>query len=226
MALDVEGVEDRCVGWKEFLRLAGALEALHLALASPDGLVRILSSIVLPPPALMAAFNPEIASRCAVWSEFIGDHALGDNRVFLEKLAHQFQRGMLVSLGLDRRPAPNDDAIVRLVGAILLEQNEEWAVRRARYMTLETIAALSVDPVVGLPATVIWPIRPMPEIVAVSPRQLHQAQGHDPDQANYVQGLTPGVRSNSEHAVQILRRDMPHAEEFDFRRRGSQRLAK
>ena len=35
---------------------------------------------------------------------------------------------------------PNDDAIVRLVGAILLEQNDEWAVQRARYMTLETIA--------------------------------------------------------------------------------------
>ncbi|TJV69728.1 MAG: hypothetical protein E5X84_40230, partial [Mesorhizobium sp.] len=34
---------------------------------------------------------------------------------------------------------PNDDAIVRLVGAILLEQNDEWAVQRARYMTLETI---------------------------------------------------------------------------------------
>jgi transposase-like protein len=31
---------------------------------------------------------------------------------------------------------PNDDAIVRLVGAILLEQNDEWAVQRARYMTL------------------------------------------------------------------------------------------
>ncbi len=50
---------------------------------------------------------------------------------------------------------PNDDAIVRLVGAILLEQNDEWAVQRARYMTLETIAALSDDPVVGLPAIVI-----------------------------------------------------------------------
>jgi hypothetical protein len=25
-------------------------------------------------------------------------------------------------------------------GAILLEQNDEWAVQRARYMTLETIA--------------------------------------------------------------------------------------
>ena len=35
---------------------------------------------------------------------------------------------------------PNEAAIVRLVGAILLEQNDEWAVQRARYMALETIA--------------------------------------------------------------------------------------
>ena len=47
---------------------------------------------------------------------------------------------------------PNDAAITRLVGAILLEQNDEWAVQRARYMTLETIAPLSDDPVVSLPA--------------------------------------------------------------------------
>jgi transposase-like protein len=46
---------------------------------------------------------------------------------------------------------PNEDAIIRLVGAILLEQNDEWAVQRARYMTLETIAPLSDDPVVNLP---------------------------------------------------------------------------
>jgi putative transposase len=50
---------------------------------------------------------------------------------------------------------PNDEAIVRLVGAILLEQNDEWAVQRARYMTLETMATLSDDPLVGLPAMVI-----------------------------------------------------------------------
>ena len=50
---------------------------------------------------------------------------------------------------------PNDGAIVRLVGAILLEQNDEWAVQRARDMTLETIAALSDDAIVGLPAMVI-----------------------------------------------------------------------
>ena len=38
---------------------------------------------------------------------------------------------------------PNDEAIIRLVGAILMEQNDEWAVQRARYMTLETIAPVS-----------------------------------------------------------------------------------
>ena len=47
---------------------------------------------------------------------------------------------------------PNEDAITRLIGAILLEQNDEWAVQRARYMTLETIAPLSDDPIVSLPA--------------------------------------------------------------------------
>jgi len=46
---------------------------------------------------------------------------------------------------------PNEAAITRLVGAILLEQNDEWAVQRARYMTLETIAPISDDPTVSLP---------------------------------------------------------------------------
>jgi transposase-like protein len=47
---------------------------------------------------------------------------------------------------------PNEDAIVRLVGAILMEQNDEWAVQRARYMTPETIAPMRDDPAVSLPA--------------------------------------------------------------------------
>ena len=41
---------------------------------------------------------------------------------------------------------PNEAAITRLVGAILLEQNDEWAVQRARYMTLETIAPSAMIP--------------------------------------------------------------------------------
>ena len=46
---------------------------------------------------------------------------------------------------------PNHAAVSRLIGAVLLEQNDEWAVQRARYMTLETIAPLSDDPTVSLP---------------------------------------------------------------------------
>ncbi len=47
---------------------------------------------------------------------------------------------------------PSEAAVIRLVGALLLKQNDEWAVRRARYMSLETIAPLSDNPPVGLPA--------------------------------------------------------------------------
>ena len=46
---------------------------------------------------------------------------------------------------------PNEAAIVRLVGAILLEQNDEWSVQRSRYLSLETIASLSDNPLVSLP---------------------------------------------------------------------------
>ena len=47
---------------------------------------------------------------------------------------------------------PNEAAVTRLIGAILLEQNDEWCVQRSRYMTLETIAPLSDDLTVSLPS--------------------------------------------------------------------------
>ncbi len=47
---------------------------------------------------------------------------------------------------------PNEIAITRLVGAILMEQSDEWAVRRARYMTLETMAPVSDNPIIVLSA--------------------------------------------------------------------------
>ncbi len=46
---------------------------------------------------------------------------------------------------------PDEPSIRRLVGAILLEQNDEWAVQRCRYMTLESIAPIGDDPLVSLP---------------------------------------------------------------------------
>lgn len=46
---------------------------------------------------------------------------------------------------------PNEDSITRLVSAVFLEQNDEWAVSR-RYITLESIAHGSNNLTVKLPA--------------------------------------------------------------------------
>ena len=68
-----------------------------------------------------------------------------------------YRPGLIERLGLHPRRvlaliALGAVACVRLVGALLLEQNDEWAVQRARYMTLETIAPMGDDPVISLPA--------------------------------------------------------------------------
>ena len=45
----------------------------------------------------------------------------------------------------------NDEAIVRPVGAPMLETNDEWTVAR-RYISLETLARVTDNPTVSLPA--------------------------------------------------------------------------
>ncbi len=57
---------------------------------------------------------------------------------------------------------PNEAAITRLIGALLLKQSDQWAVQRARCMTLETMAPLSETAAVGLPVLAARPIRPRP----------------------------------------------------------------
>jgi len=71
------------------------------------------------------------------------------------------------------------DAIVRLVGAILLKQNDEWNVERCRYMTpimTPIITPSSDGHGVKHPELASRPTRPMP-VSAVIHRQLH----HFPD---------------------------------------------
>jgi hypothetical protein len=46
-------------------------------------------------------------------------------------------------------------AVTRVVGAILLEPSDEWAVQRSRYMTLESIAPLSDDALVNRMAALV-----------------------------------------------------------------------
>ena len=57
-----------------------------------------------------------------------------------------------LSLGLLRGDVADGRVQALAIGAILLEQNDEWAVQRAPYMTLETIAPLGDDAAISLPA--------------------------------------------------------------------------
>jgi hypothetical protein len=50
----------------------------------------------------MTALDPEIVGGGAIRPQIIRDHPIGNEAIFLQKLAHQFQRGVLVSLGLDQ----------------------------------------------------------------------------------------------------------------------------
>ncbi len=71
-------------------------------------------------------------------------------------------------------------AITRLIGTILLEQNGEWAVQRARYMTLETVTPIGHDDLVKLPPAVARSIRFDPPDPVRRPPLSHHATGHDP----------------------------------------------
>jgi len=96
----------------------------------------------------LAAFLDAAETEVLTFMSFPKDHRPKIHSVNpLERLNGEIKRRTEV-VGI----FPNEAAITRLVGALLLEQNDEWAVQRARYMTLETIAPLNDDPTVTLPA--------------------------------------------------------------------------
>ena len=67
-----------------------------------------------PPTTFVATFNPESARGGAIRAQVVGDRSIGNEGVFLQKFAHQFQRGGLVSLGLDKHV---EDLAFRVDGA-------------------------------------------------------------------------------------------------------------
>jgi len=108
---------------------------------------RQVADQIRPKVAKLAALMDEAETDVLAFMSFPKDHRPKIHSTNpLERLNGEIKRRTEV-VGI----FPNEDAITRLVGAILLEQNDEWTVQRARYMTLETIAPLRDDPLVKLP---------------------------------------------------------------------------
>jgi hypothetical protein len=60
-----------------------------------------------------------------------------------------------------------NDANLRLLGALLLERNDEWGDQRPLYMTLGSFDQLSDAPLISLPAVACLSTRPTPESSAI-----------------------------------------------------------
>ena len=108
---------------------------------------RYVADELRPRVAKLAALMDEAEADVLAYMGFPAAHRAKIHSTNpIERLNHEIKRRSDV-VGI----FPNEAAVLRLIGALLLEQNDEWAVQRARYMTLETIAPLSDDPSVSLP---------------------------------------------------------------------------
>jgi transposase-like protein len=98
--------------------------------------------------ATLARLMDEAEDNVLVFKTFPKDHRVKIHSTNpLERLKGEIERRTDVVGNF-----PNVEAIMRLIGAHLFKQNGEWTVQRGRYMSLETIAPLSDDPIVRLQA--------------------------------------------------------------------------
>ena len=136
------------------LLLAIALLPLGASACDPDEMDRAMSEIctvadqLRPKVPKLAALMDAAEHDVLAYMDFPREHrAKLHSTNPIERLNGEIKRRTDV-VGI----FPNEGAITRLVGAILLEQSDEWATQRARYMTLETISAISDTSLVSLPA--------------------------------------------------------------------------
>jgi putative transposase len=132
-------------------RVVAAFIATAFAQETPEAAStqwRTVADQIRPKVPKLAAIMDDAENDVLAYMTFPKEHRLKLHSTNpIERLNGEIKRRTEV-IGI----FPNEDAITRLVGAILLEQNDEWTVQRGRYMTLETIAPLSDDPIVRLPA--------------------------------------------------------------------------
>ncbi len=95
----------------------------------------------------LAAMMDDAEDEVLTFMDFPKDHRVKIHSTnVLERLNGEIKRRANV-VGI----FPNEAAIRRLVGALLLEQNDEYAIQN-RYMSLESLAQLSENPAIRLPA--------------------------------------------------------------------------
>ena len=107
---------------------------------------RLVADQLRPKAPKLAIFMDDAEHDVLAYMTFPREHRQKLHSNPIERLHAEIKRRTNV-VGI----FPNEGAITRLVGAILLEQNDEWAVAR-RYMTLESIAPVSDNLTVKLPA--------------------------------------------------------------------------
>ena len=101
VAAGVKGVVDGRVSREKSLGCSPALETLRLAFPSAGWLMRVLSPVVTPSTRLMVLRYPKVLSSRSICTQVIRDQEIGDKTIFLEELAHQFQRSMLTPFRLN-----------------------------------------------------------------------------------------------------------------------------